>query len=294
MRLRCGECQVWREVTVTNAVAERFDVELDRRADLIHRALAKLDRERMVQQAETMIGALRHGLIEPARLRPPRHLDLQALVLEVELALDPVHDVVGDRARVAQPHDLARAGPPAPRAPSSGRRPSGPRSPRPRPCPRAPPAAACGTRTSPRMRSSVSSRVHSSLASSSMPRQRGLAWPAAGLQLLARLRGAVVDHAEPADQRRQRQPLQDERDEDHRERQEDDQVALREVRRRAPAPPRARRRRASRPSRRRCGPARSPRRARCDSRRSSARITNTIVCCQTSRVSTTAALTAAA
>ena len=66
MLLRCGECHVWREVTVTNQVAERFDIELDRRADLIHRALTKLDRERMVQQVETMIGALRHGLIEPA------------------------------------------------------------------------------------------------------------------------------------------------------------------------------------------------------------------------------------
>ena len=71
MRLRCGECHVWREVTVTNAVAERFDVELDRRADLIHRALAKLDREHMVQQVETMIGALRHGLIEPADFARP-------------------------------------------------------------------------------------------------------------------------------------------------------------------------------------------------------------------------------
>jgi hypothetical protein len=66
MRLRCGECHVWREVTVTNKVAERFDVELDRRADILHRTLAKLDRERMVQQVETMIGALRLGLIEPA------------------------------------------------------------------------------------------------------------------------------------------------------------------------------------------------------------------------------------
>jgi hypothetical protein len=66
MRLRCGECHVWREVTVSNTVAERFDVELDRRADILQRALAKLDRERMVQQVETMIGALRYGLIEPA------------------------------------------------------------------------------------------------------------------------------------------------------------------------------------------------------------------------------------
>jgi len=66
MRLRCGWCEVWREVTVTNQVAERFDIELDRRADYIHRALAKLDREHMVQQVETLIGALRHGLIEPS------------------------------------------------------------------------------------------------------------------------------------------------------------------------------------------------------------------------------------
>ena len=71
MRLRCGNCDVWREVTVTNKVAERFDIELDRRADVIHRALNKLDRERMVQQVETMIGALRHGLIEPADFARP-------------------------------------------------------------------------------------------------------------------------------------------------------------------------------------------------------------------------------
>src|SRR3954451_11046990 len=36
--------------------------------------------------------------------------DLQSLVLEVELALEPVHDVVGDHALVAQPHDLAPLG----------------------------------------------------------------------------------------------------------------------------------------------------------------------------------------
>jgi hypothetical protein len=71
IQLRCGECHMWREVTVTNQVAEQFDLELDRRADLIHRALAKLDRERMVQQVETMIGALRHGLIEPVDFGKP-------------------------------------------------------------------------------------------------------------------------------------------------------------------------------------------------------------------------------
>ena len=64
--LRCGECHTFREVTVTNAVAERFDLELDRRADVLHRALHKLDTERMRAQAEAMIGALRHGLIDAA------------------------------------------------------------------------------------------------------------------------------------------------------------------------------------------------------------------------------------
>jgi hypothetical protein len=51
---------------VTNAVAERFDLELDRRADLLQRTLHKLDTERMRAQAEAMIGALRHGLIDAA------------------------------------------------------------------------------------------------------------------------------------------------------------------------------------------------------------------------------------
>jgi len=66
MLLRCGECHTFREVTVTNAVAERFDLELDRRADILQRALYKLDTERMRSQAEAMIGALRHGLIDAA------------------------------------------------------------------------------------------------------------------------------------------------------------------------------------------------------------------------------------
>jgi len=66
MLLRCGECHTFREVTVTNAVAERYDLELDRRADILQRALNKLDSERMRAQAEAMIGALRRGLIEPA------------------------------------------------------------------------------------------------------------------------------------------------------------------------------------------------------------------------------------
>jgi hypothetical protein len=66
MLLRCGECDTWREVTVSNAVAERFDVELDRRAGLVSRAVLKLDLERMAEQVETFVEALRRGWLLPA------------------------------------------------------------------------------------------------------------------------------------------------------------------------------------------------------------------------------------
>ena len=64
MLLRCGACDTWREVTVTNEVAARFDLELDRRMDVVARALERLDRSRMVVEVETMIQALRHGLVD--------------------------------------------------------------------------------------------------------------------------------------------------------------------------------------------------------------------------------------
>ena len=56
----------WREVTVTNEVAARFDLELDRRLDIVARALEKLDHKRMIAEAETMIQMLRHGLVDAA------------------------------------------------------------------------------------------------------------------------------------------------------------------------------------------------------------------------------------
>jgi len=66
MLLRCGACDTWREVTVSNEVAARFDLELDRRMDVVARALERLDRSRMAAEVETMILALRHGLVDPA------------------------------------------------------------------------------------------------------------------------------------------------------------------------------------------------------------------------------------
>jgi hypothetical protein len=64
--LRCGECETRREVTVTNAVARRYDAELDRRAELLAASLARLDRERMIGQVEAMAIALRLSLIDAA------------------------------------------------------------------------------------------------------------------------------------------------------------------------------------------------------------------------------------
>jgi flavoprotein len=66
MLLRCAECDSWREATVPNAVAERFDLELDRRADVMHTALHNIDREQMIASANTMIAALHHNLIDAA------------------------------------------------------------------------------------------------------------------------------------------------------------------------------------------------------------------------------------
>jgi hypothetical protein len=66
MLLRCGACDTWREVTVTNEIAARFDLELDRRLDIVARALDRLDRTRMAADVETMILALRHGLVDAA------------------------------------------------------------------------------------------------------------------------------------------------------------------------------------------------------------------------------------
>jgi hypothetical protein len=66
MLMRCGACDTWREATVTNAVAARFDLELDRRMDILARALEKIDARAMAIEVETMIQALRRGLIDAA------------------------------------------------------------------------------------------------------------------------------------------------------------------------------------------------------------------------------------
>jgi hypothetical protein len=64
IELRCGNCGMVREVTVSNEVAERFDEELNRNVDVIARAAHRLDLERMLAQVESFTAALQRGLID--------------------------------------------------------------------------------------------------------------------------------------------------------------------------------------------------------------------------------------
>jgi hypothetical protein len=66
MLLRCGECDTWRDVTVPDAVAERYDAELDLRLDVLDGVLHRLDRQRMVGEVEVLVDALRRGLVDAA------------------------------------------------------------------------------------------------------------------------------------------------------------------------------------------------------------------------------------
>ena len=65
IRLRCGECGFVREVEVTNEEAQRFEHELDRGVRQIAAAFARLDRERMIADSDTMTAALERDLIDP-------------------------------------------------------------------------------------------------------------------------------------------------------------------------------------------------------------------------------------
>ena len=61
--LRCGACAAQAEVLVANAVAQRFDRELDLAQDEIVRAADRLGLEIMSEQAERLAVALERDLI---------------------------------------------------------------------------------------------------------------------------------------------------------------------------------------------------------------------------------------
>jgi hypothetical protein len=64
MRLRCGGCFREREVTVPDAVAQRFGRDLDAAEEEIGRAVEKLDQERMALEVEAFAAALERDLID--------------------------------------------------------------------------------------------------------------------------------------------------------------------------------------------------------------------------------------
>ena len=66
MFLRCGECGMSREVSVTNADAERFETALHSRASILSRALRRLEFDRMKDEVETFVSALQRDLIVAA------------------------------------------------------------------------------------------------------------------------------------------------------------------------------------------------------------------------------------
>jgi hypothetical protein len=66
IELHCGDCaHRWNRI-ISNARAVRYDIELDRDADVLQRALRRLERERMTADGETFIAALARDLVEPA------------------------------------------------------------------------------------------------------------------------------------------------------------------------------------------------------------------------------------
>ena len=70
MRLRCGQCGEFREVVVSQEVANRYDRALDRTSEAIVSTLARLDRERMTAEVEAFTTALRLDLFDAATSPP--------------------------------------------------------------------------------------------------------------------------------------------------------------------------------------------------------------------------------
>ena len=65
MYLRCGACGTSRELIVSNDVADRYDEELAKATKSIARAAHRLDLERMTDEANAFVEALRRDWIEP-------------------------------------------------------------------------------------------------------------------------------------------------------------------------------------------------------------------------------------
>jgi hypothetical protein len=64
LRLRCGECGTYRDVVVSDGVAKRYELDLERGMSEIAAALTRQDRDRMAAEARVFIAALEHDLID--------------------------------------------------------------------------------------------------------------------------------------------------------------------------------------------------------------------------------------
>jgi hypothetical protein len=70
MLLRCAECETYRDVVVSDEVAKRYEVDLQRGMSEIARALERSDRARMTHDVNTLIAALERDLIDAADFAP--------------------------------------------------------------------------------------------------------------------------------------------------------------------------------------------------------------------------------
>jgi hypothetical protein len=64
VRLRCGECGVWREDQFSDETLDRYDRRLDDDAEQIARAADRLHREWRATEADAFAAALRRDLID--------------------------------------------------------------------------------------------------------------------------------------------------------------------------------------------------------------------------------------
>jgi hypothetical protein len=64
LRLRCGQCGAYRDVVVSDDVAKRYNLDLNRGMAEIAAALKREERARMTKEAEVFIAALERDLID--------------------------------------------------------------------------------------------------------------------------------------------------------------------------------------------------------------------------------------
>jgi hypothetical protein len=70
LRLRCGQCETFRDVIVSDDVAKRYDLDLARGMGVIAAALRREDHDRMVAETQVFIVALERDLIDAGDFGP--------------------------------------------------------------------------------------------------------------------------------------------------------------------------------------------------------------------------------